>query len=148
MSTFKPDIFNRLKEKGFVYETIESADSLMAAQREEAITPVTYTPVESLVGAIQTHCQRFKGDAKEIYEYAKISTLTTNEIYASQHYFNILITYFMSTLKKTYPGVEFIELEAHLQNAGRELNRKVRTEAHIDNTLMLPAMLGMVETLI
>lgn len=148
MSVFKPDIFNKLKDKGYVYDSHEYGDSLMAQQRHDAITPPSYAPVDNLTKAIHAHCLRFNGEERKVYEYAKISTATTNEIFSSRHYFNILSIYFITSVKKTYPEIDFSEFEKHLQNAGQELNQKVRTEPLKDNTIMICALLGIIEKLI
>ena len=150
MSTFKPDVFNRLKEKGYAYESGPHAyaDTLMEAERAEILSPPQLAPVGDLVGAINSHCVRFTGDEKDIYNYAQISTLMAKDITSSKHYLNVMMTFFISSLKKTYPGTDFTQFETLIRSAEKELHDKLRTEPEKDNTLMLCALLGIIEKLL
>lgn len=142
MSSLKPDIYPRKKEKQtFFIET--PIDKLI---EEVSAEGPTVTNVD-LKDNIENYARGFTEDERKLYKYMSMSAKIARNVRDSEHYLHLFEIALMSSVRHTFPQKDLEALEKSLENVKSEL-AKVVNDGNVPNTIYIQCLLGMVRGLI
>lgn len=142
MSTFKPDIFKNLQNKGYGVEN-------MATSFEHPLTSVVpQLNREELLTQLKKYGSALSADEKLMYEYSKLSISVAHNIFDTRHTIHVFSNFLLQSLKKLYPSTDFSKLENAMNDTDTTLHEILKELESKDNELMIPVMIGMLEKMI
>lgn len=141
MSEFVPDFANDHRNE---YWQIRKN----AADVIELPAPVETVPVTSISEAIDKFVLSLPAKDKKIYDYAKIAAKLSANNKDSMHYFSVIIRFYLESLRITFPEKDFTPIEKALEEIKKDLAKIVKDGMVSDNTIFVPAMLGILNGII
>lgn len=141
MPALKPDIIKKTGLSSFIYETMNKAI------QEEITIPTTNIDPIVIKEQIDAYSNTLSKEEKEIYQYARYATNISHNRRDSNNYFHTFITFFIVSLKKTFPDRDFKKLENSLLELKKELENTIRND-NVDNDVFVPYLLGQIREIL
>ena len=141
MSIIKPDIFLEKEKEDFYAYAHDTTIKQEIPQEESKLS------LDDFKKHIHEYSKNFTVDELKLYSFAKLSANTAFNKRDSRHYLHLFSTFFMASMKKTFPDKDFTELEKSLENNTILLDESLK-DGNIDNDLYIPCILGTMQGLI
>ena len=139
MSQLKPDILNPHRSVHVYRE--RPASALVVEEEIPEIERITNSQLRIL---LLEYVKGLSEDDINMYNYASLAAKLTTNNKDSNTYFHLLVTFFMASIKKTFPDKDFGKLEKILEEAKKELAISIK-DANIDNIYFCSYLLGIIE---
>lgn len=141
MSEFIPDFANEHRNEYWQIRK-NTADVV------ELPAPVESVPVTTISEAIDKFSLSLSSKEKKIYDYAKIAAKLSSNNKDSIHYFSVIIRFYLESLRTTFPEKDFTLIEKSLEEIKKDLAKTVKDGNVEDNTIFIPALLGILNGII
>lgn len=143
MSNIKSDMFNKMKDISSFYMETPPDNKLVE-------TPVKEEPKVSLSNIkefLDDFSKGFTPEQKRAYTYMSLLAHMSRNPNDSLHFFYILQTSFLASLKTTFPEQNFDDIEKSLTDIGFSLEKRLK-DGNLQNTIYIHCMMGVLRGLL
>lgn len=141
MSQLKPDLYEKYGNNPFFISRPNTA------VLDDVPPPPVNIPVEEVEIKLHDYGKTYTGEQATLYRYARTSAKITSNNRSFIHYIDLFNTFYIASLKKSFPDKDFDGIEKNLESVKKELAEIIKTD-NVDKGLFLACLHGMMEGLL